>query len=94
MALNDNSATTMGQTVTVQNRTMVGTFGTRICDRAFMITISTDDDGFDPSVADAWFTQETLQDLYISAEKAGPDGIVNAVVNGIKVKAKVDEQLG
>jgi len=67
MALNQLDSETRQATITVQNLTMTGTFITRQCDNAYVITKATDDPGFEPGSVKDWFTAGTINRLMTEA---------------------------
>jgi len=74
MYMNELAAATREQNVTMQNRTMVGTFIVRACDDQIYIQASTDDPDVDPQVFEDWFKAETLNKLYLEAVSPAPGG--------------------
>jgi phi13 family phage major tail protein len=92
MSMNENAATTRQETVTLQNRSLTGTFGTRICDGVYVITISSDDEDFDAELAETWFTQATLNQLYTVTEDA-VNGASGEIPAGLKVYFIEDDKL-
>jgi len=67
MYMNEVASATREQSVTMQNRTMIGTFISRSCDDQILIQVSTDDPGVNQQVFEDWFKAETLNKLYLAA---------------------------
>jgi phi13 family phage major tail protein len=71
MSMNEENTDTREKNVSIQDRTMVGTFIARQCDGVYVIRVSTADEGVSPEVFTNWFSAATIAKLFNALEGAG-----------------------
>jgi phi13 family phage major tail protein len=68
MSMNEENTETREKNVSIQERTMVGTFIPRLCDNKYVRRVCTADPGVEPALIKKWFTREAISLILKAAE--------------------------